>query len=287
MSSGLRQWWLRVQEGRAQSRVLVSTAELTGAPGYALLAVDFACIAIVFWVYYETLAPLFEQRDPTRWLVLALVCVTSALLILAVALRIRYTRQRLQVRYAGNALWQLRQAMQPLVSTPTLLFITSTWATYHLPWDAPASIALYVAIAVAKLATFQVANAHRRTLVRHLLAMEKNILDPGSAAAPVIRRGPMQSAPGFTPPPPPPPDDGDDNEPYRFSTLRAPQTFSTQYEPAPSLTRPPMKPVRLPKGRPKKPRYQTLDSPRDGTSMTSIDDAERSGTLIDGARGGW
>lgn len=264
---------------RAVSRVLVTTADQSALPGYFMIAIDLACVVIVLWVYVETLAPLFAQSDPNRWLVLAGTCVTSVLLIAAIGMQVRYALHRKQSAYAGNAFWQLRQAMQPLLSTSSVMFVVSTWATYHIPWDAPASIALYVAIAVAKLSTFQIANAHRRMLVRHILVMEKHILDPTSLA-PVTRRGPMEAQP-----PPPPDDDADD--PYKYSTLQEPSTFSTRYSQAPSL-RPHVPTIRLPKSNKRKQkRKQKLDSPRDGISLTSVDDAERSGDLIDGTRGGW
>ncbi len=265
---------------RAVSRVLVTTADQSALPGYLMIAIDLACVAIVLWVYAETLTPLFAQSDPNRWLVLAGTCVTSVLLIAAIAVQVRYSLQRKQSAYAGNAFWQLRQAMQPLLSTSSVMFIVSTWATYHIPWDAPASIALYVAIAVAKLCTFQIANAHRRMLVSHILVMEKHILDPTSLA-PVTRRGPMDAQS------PPPPDDDNADNPYKYSTLQEPSTFSTRYSQAPTL-RPHVPTIRLPKNSKRKPkRKQKLDSPRDGISLTSIDDAERSGELIDGTRGRW
>jgi hypothetical protein len=43
----------------------------------------------------------------------------------------------------------------------------------------------------------------------------------------------------------------------------------------------------MPKGKAKKNHPKRLDSPREGISMTSVDDAEESEQMVDGARGRW
>lgn len=279
--------------------------------GFLALLTHLVWGTMATWAFGEIVRPLFENEAPERWLVLSIAFVVAILIIVTTVLRYVYLIQANNGQYTASPVWQLAQMLRSLGNITLLSFTIAGWQFYRHAWDAPSSLGLIVSSLLHSIVMLVLGVKHRRILKRQIEMLERTAFgsEPGPPrllqppAEEYLESTYASGTPPLTQRIPPPKDNGTlqyDGDATLYET--APMVMAnntdvfrsqrTKIEKPKSAAAKKGIPALSVAAIPKSKKVKALaDSPREdshATSRTSIDDAERSERMIDGAvAGGW
>lgn len=158
--------------------VLVNAKRTIRLPS-VLLCTEIVWCAFVAWSFGALLLLLFERASPSRWIVLSALLVILLLIVVHLILRARYLLQSRQRIFVGSAAWQTSWMLRPLAIITIVLAVLGAWFYVNneriVPFDAPPSIALFVLSSLVIVLNLFATARHRQVLKRHIEALERTV----------------------------------------------------------------------------------------------------------------